>query len=1123
MNFAPMSGCSMGKFTTTINGVPNQYKLARYRWMWAIRQYPDSASDFSQVFALIDAANTPTTSPSYYANVEAQVDTEEWLRLSAIEHATGDWDSWLTQDSWNMYCYKPTLGKWTALKWDWNITLGVGGYSWRPDGSQLLNLGPGDPVKAAFFKYPPYFRAYLRALQDTADLAMNNAKVNPMLDAKYASFVANGLTANSSYGLVVQDPAKPGGLEDWIGTMHNSILAVLGSQHVTNVAWTISSSVVSSDVVLVKGTAPLAVSTFWFNGIEWPVTWTTVTNWTATVPLKPGTNSFTVTGVDLHNQPVPGATSAITAVYNQPAPSPLGQVVINEIMSNPAFPDAEYVELYNRSPTLTFDLSGCQFEGLSYTFPAGSAIRPNYYLLLVADPSAFDTVYGGTIPPFDTFSGELSADGGMLSLLQPATNGATGLPIAQMRYGSAPPWPAPVTGSSLQLVDPRQDNWRPGNWTLVQTNKGASALKWVFVTANIPATVTSTLYLYLTAPGDLYLDDLQLLDAQGVNTLADGDFESPLAGAWNLSPNFTNSALSTTIKHSGNSSLHLVASAAGSGSGNAVDQVIQPALTPGQTYTLSFWYLQNATPGAPSLVVRLASSANPITISPAPPTPPVQAQSTPGAINSVAASLVAFPPLWINELQAENLTGITNNAGQRVPWIELYNPGTNTVSLAGFYLANDHANLSQWAFPLSAVINPGQFQVIFADAQPALTTSNELHTSFTLAAGSGSVVLTRYSSGQLQVLDFVDYANLAPNYSYGSFPDAQSFARQEFLFPTPGGTNEPGTAGSFIAYTQPGSVYTQDFNSLPNPGLVSVNTANPVTIDGITYSLPDPFDFAQPHAASGPSGGLGLPALAGWFGLADPAASVGARFGATDGDQTTGGVISFGPPNSANRALGLLATSTTGFTAFGARLLNATTSTLNHISLQLTGELWRQSDKPKLLQCYYLVDHTATNLFTTSMTALLPGLNVAFPTAPADVGGVAVDGTLPANQVTLSVAGQPITNWPPGAALWLVWEMADPAVKAQGLAIDDLSFSAWAAPVLNPVPLTPQVAGASLILSWTSFTGQSYQLQFKNNLNDPVWQPLGAPILGTGSPISVTNDLTSPTQRFFRLSILPAP
>ena len=116
-----------------------------------------------------------------------------------------------------------------------------------------------------------------------------------------------------------------------------------------------------------------------------------------------------------------------------------------------------------------------------------------------------------------------------------------------------------------------------------------------------------------------------------------------------------------------------------------------------------------------------------------------------------------------------------------------------------------------------------------------------------------------------------------------------------------------------------------------------------------------------------------------------------------------------------------------------------------------------------------------------------------------------------------------ITNWPPGAALWLVWEMADPTGKAQGLAIDNLSFSASASPVLDPVPLTPQVAGRSLILSWASFAGQSYQIQFKNNLTDPLWQPSGASILGTGSPISVTNDLSTPTQRFFRVSIIPAP
>ncbi len=185
-----------------------------------------------------------------------------------------------------------------------------------------------------------------------------------------------------------------------------------------------------------------------------------------------------------------------------------------------------------------------------------------------------------------------------------------------------------------------------------------------------------------------------------------------------------------------------------------------------------------------------------------------------------------------------------------------------------------------------------------------------------------------------------------------------------------------------------------------------------MTIDGVTYSLANPFDFAFPVSATGSTGGLGLAAMAGWYGLADPTASVGTRFGATDGDQTTGGQISFGLPNSSNRALGLLATSTTGYTAFGAKFINNTGATLHYINLQVTGEVWRQSNLPKTLECYYLIDPTATNAFSTHATAFLPALNVAFPTVPGDVGGVAVDGTATNNQTALAVTNQPIASWP---------------------------------------------------------------------------------------------------------------
>ena len=148
----------MNNYTTT-GGVK---KSARYRWTYELKRTPGSDNDFTNVYALIDTANVPTTNPAYYANLEDLVDTEEWMRMSAIEHATGDLDGIFTEVQWNMYSYKPTQGKWTVLKWDWNITLG-NSFSWGPDGNNLFSFPGGDPMLLAFQSSPPYRRAYLRA------------------------------------------------------------------------------------------------------------------------------------------------------------------------------------------------------------------------------------------------------------------------------------------------------------------------------------------------------------------------------------------------------------------------------------------------------------------------------------------------------------------------------------------------------------------------------------------------------------------------------------------------------------------------------------------------------------------------------------------------------------------------------------------------------------------------------------------------------------------------------------------------------------------------------------------------------------------------------------------------
>ncbi len=1099
MAFNNNAWCNLLPYTTT-GGLK---KPARYRYNFEIRRTPGSASDFTNVFSLIDAANS-STSPGYVANLENIADMENWMRVFAANHAAGNWDSFGAQNAQNLYGYIGALGtKYSLIMWDFNIVLGNSG-SWGP-GQNLFALNYQDPNMSAIYSNPTFLRMYWRALQELVNGPLNPAASRPLVTAKFNAFTANGLS--------VEDPAA--NILPWLSQAQTSIAAQLAAVNASR--FSVNPGVIlGNNVAYVTGVAPVNVSAVWINGAAYPLTWTSLTAWQATVPLKVGTNQINVAGIDKNNQPIAGDIGNVNVVYSGTNASPAGQVVINEIMYAPSVGNAQYVELYNNSTNTTFDLSGWQIGGLNYTFPNGSLLAPTNFLVLAANGPAFAAAYGATNPVFDLFSGTLQPPQ-LLSLVRPGGSSTSNLMVSAVQYDSAAPWPATATaaGASLQLIDPLQDNWRAGNWTTVLP--GANSLpQWTYVT--VTGTASSSLfYIYLQSAGDVYVDDVQFVAGSvagvGANLLSDGDFESGFPGPWTVSPNLSGSVLSTAVRHGGKASLHVIASSPGTTQSSAIWQIMSPAATPNGTYTLSYWYLPS-TNGGP-LTLRLSGSGTVATVNPAPLTSSLAA-ATPDVSNSVATSLTLFPSLWINEIQPNNLTGVTNHAGQHTAWLELFNPGTNTLSLNSLYLANNYTNLLQWAFPGNAVIGAGQFKVIFADGLTNLSTTNELHTSFALPGATGSLALTRLATnGRIEVLDYVNYHNIGPNDAYGSVPDGQSFVREELFAATPGASNNASSTPppSYVYYAQPGLVYTQTFDSLPNPGATSVNTANPVTIGSVTYSLADPYDFAYPALASGGNGGLGLASLAGWYGRS----ALLSRFGATDGDQTTGGQISFGLPGSDNRALGLLATSTTGGTSFGVRFINGTGLSLNRINVQFTGEVWRQSNVPKTLQCYYFVDPTATATFPLGATAFVPALNVNLPTVGTAVGGVPVDGTATLNQTNLTVLNQAITNWPPGAALWLVWQMPDSSGKAQGLGLDNFSFSAS---VPQAVPLTIQTSGTNLFLNWPGVAGQIYQLQYKDDLTAPAWTPLGNPVTGTGGALTLTNNFGGSPQRYYRLQLV---
>ena len=146
--------------------------------------------------------------------------------------------------------------------------------------------------------------------------------------------------------------------------------------------------------------------------------------------------------------------------------------MINEIMYHPIVPNASFVEIYNTSGGNAFDLSGCRLSGADFTFPPGTIIAPNSFLVLARDRVTFGAAYGGTIPVAGEFDGQLANRGETLKLIQPGPSPDADEIIDQVSYDSAPPWPAAANGagSSLQLIDATLDNNRVANWTAVNTN-----------------------------------------------------------------------------------------------------------------------------------------------------------------------------------------------------------------------------------------------------------------------------------------------------------------------------------------------------------------------------------------------------------------------------------------------------------------------------------------------------------------------------------------------------------------------------------------------------------------------------------------------------------------------------
>ena len=137
----------------------------------------------------------------------------------------------------------------------------------------------------------------------------------------------------------------------------------------------------------------------------------------------------------------------------------------------------------------------------------------------------------------------------------------------------------------------------------------------------------------------------------------------------------------------------------------------------------------------------------------------------------------------INEVMASNNSFTPDPQNQYEDWIELYNPGTATVDVAGMYVTDDLGEPTKWRFPSGRPeltrIAPGGFLVLWADGDVA---DSGLHAGFSLSGDGEEVGL--FDSDGITLLDSVSLGPQRVDLSYGRYPDG-SADWQFMVWPTP--------------------------------------------------------------------------------------------------------------------------------------------------------------------------------------------------------------------------------------------------------------------------------------------------------------------------------------------------
>lgn len=772
-------------FTTT-GGV---YKTARYRWAWRKRAIDGSANNFTNLFNLVTAVNSsPAT---YVPQVHQQVNVRNWMRVFALQRIVGNWDSYGFSRGKNGYIYKGEGIQWEMFPWDIDFVLGSGS-----NGATDGLWGANDPTINRMYDTPEFKRILWQAYLEAVEGPMLPENYNPPMDERYRILRANGITASA-----------PQPVKDYINARRNHIISQMNAANTTTFAITSNSGnnfTTNKSVVKIAGTAPFAVFAIRVNGILYPVSWTTERNWEITVPLMSASNVLAFTGIDRFGQPISGFSDTITVNYTGVVLRAEDWVAINEIMYNSAEPGASFIELFNRHTTTPFDLSNFILNGVGYTFPEGSIIQPNSYLILAKDAAGFSAAFGASVLVHGEFPGSLDNGGERIELIRPGATPAQDTIIDQVRYDDDLPWPplADGFGPSLQLIDAAQDNWRVANWSTTTTSNA--------VNRATPGTANSIRNTLAAFP-EVWINEVQANNLSTADRMGDRDpwielFNSgsttvDLSGLY-LSDNYTNLTQwqfpAGTLLAAGQ---FLVVWVDGEPAESTSTELHTSFRLPSSTGSIALSRIQLSQPAVIDyLNYNLLGAGR--SFGSIPDGRGVNRRPfdfpTPGAANNPASKPIT---VVINEWMAGNTRTLADIAdNQFEDWIELYNAGTESVDLSYYTLTDALTNITKYAIPAGTILAPGGYLLIWADEETTQNGRNaDLHANFKLSLTGEEIGLFAPDGAVIDSLAFGPQSN---DISEGRAADAAEPPFIFFTVPTPraanvsGSGNQPPTIGT---------------------------------------------------------------------------------------------------------------------------------------------------------------------------------------------------------------------------------------------------------------------------------------------------------------------------------------